>query len=70
MPSSNRQTSLATRHPNCPGVRIKALRLALGITTRGVEDYSRRIARLGANKAFLIPHKIDSLAVDSVLESS
>jgi len=26
---------LATRNPNYPGVRIKALRLALGITTRG-----------------------------------
>ncbi len=56
MPSPNRPTMLATRNPNYPGVRIKALRLALGITTRGVEDYSRRIARLGGNKAFLIPH--------------
>jgi len=56
MPSPNRSTMLATRNPNYPGVRIKALRLALGITTRGVEDYSRRIARLGGNKAFLIPH--------------
>src|SRR5258705_11660387 len=57
MPSPNRSTMLATRNPNYPGVRIKALRLALGITTRGVEDYSRRIARLGGNKAFLIPHR-------------
>ncbi|PYU69764.1 MAG: hypothetical protein DMG49_12510 [Acidobacteria bacterium] len=56
MPSSNRQTILTARNSNYPGVRIKALRLALGITTRGVEEYSRRISRLAGNKAFLIPH--------------
>ena len=56
MPSSDRQTILTARISNYPGVRIKALRLALGITTRGVEEYSRRISRLADNKAFLIPH--------------
>lgn len=56
MPLSERPTLATTRNTHHPGVRLKALRLALGITTRGVEEYSRRIARLANNKAFLVPH--------------
>lgn len=41
---------------NLPGPRLKAYRNALGITLREVEAYSRHIANVEGNSAFIVSH--------------
>ena len=46
----------ALRLPGPPGPRLKAYRTALGITVRDVEAYSRHIAEVTENPAFVVSH--------------
>lgn len=43
-------------HPGSPGKRLKHFRLGLGLRTRDVEVYSRKIAEAQGNQGFYIPH--------------
>ena len=46
----------AMRLPGPPGPRLKAYRIALGITVRDVEAYSQHIAEVTQNPAFAVSH--------------